>query len=315
MLGEQLNNRQRAFFLVALMSEPSALLELTPYLEPSEAQALERAYQEWQGSGSQAQRGAVLAEIKRLACEERQSSLREVHVDWIIEALRDESPRMVACILRYLPSEQVQVVLDNLPEDTLKDLPLMAQTFAVDPELIHVIKDRFESAFKRPPSTAVGASFIDFIALLTTTKLHLLFRELGVREVAMAFTTLNDQTIQLILRRLPQREAVLLRERLKKPIQVEEGRLKMAQNHVLSMDLQGSGRQNMIYQLAFQIYSKALLPAQAEGADYIQQKFSHAVGGLLKRAMEKNLSLNSAKTVAPYRREIEALLEELGLIG
>lgn len=316
--GSTTNDRQRAFFLASLISEESDFQSILPYLSEADALGMNKAYQDWQTETHPKQQNWILAQLKQGMAPV--SPLQDVHSDWLAHALQNETPRLIACILRYLPSQQVQAILDKLPDEKIKKLPLMSETFSVAPEVIHVIKRGFEQSFASrplpqglpqglPPGGELQA--MDRVPQLPARKLHLFFRELGLGELAIAFGSLKEQTIQLILKRLPALEAVLLQEKLTKNRQVTLARLQMAQNHVLSLDLHEVGRKYMVYQLGFLVYAKSALPRQYDGATYIQKKFSFELGDLLKKALQKNLPLNTEKTVETYREDILAVLGAL----
>lgn len=314
MLKETLNDRERAFLMVSLLADPSHAEELIKYLPPHQHQPLTRALGELKPKTKEARRQLIIDELKSLVMESRRSPLADIHTDWIVEALAKEAPRTIATILRHLPGDRVRSVLEALPDKLLGEMPPLMETFSLDSELVQILRRRFEQNFVFHLSEAevFKEGSFNAVSLLSAIKLELLFRDLGFRELAMAFTTMNEKTIDLVLSRLPARDSALLKTQLGKKEPVGDERLKQAQSHLLSLDLEKGAIENMIMELGFFVYSKAVLPVHLEGARVIQQKFSIKLGKLLKRYIERNLPLNSENTVRRYQDEV---LEVAGRLG
>lgn len=296
--------------LIALMADRARVKEYIPFLPPHEQESVSTVLDQLiERTGAEKNR-AIVDELRRLMATAQLNFLPEIHPDWILEALLPETPRTIAAILRHLPGQHVQYLLDRLPQNVVKDLPSFSETFALNPELAAVLRRNFEASFAPMPSSTGGLKHFSFETLhfLSAEKLLSLFREVGLREVALAFGTLNPKTVEMILSRLSQRDAALLKLRLEKREVVSDDRLKKAQGHLLGLDLEGEGRganpEGLFMESGFFVYSKALLPAHLEAGLVIQQKMTRPLGLLLKRHVDKNLPLNSEKTVFPYQKEI-----------
>ena len=284
--------------MIALFVEKEEAGRLISHMPFEEQGPLAHALEEIKKTENREKR--MIDEIRRLALEARKSPLGFVHPDWILEALKKEAPRTVAAVLRHLPGQQVAHVLSGLPPATLERLPPLSETFALDPEIVQVLRRRFEQNFRFARSSPDLAS-------LPFVKLEMLFRELGFREAAMAFTTLNEKTVGLILRRLSPRDAALLKERMGRKEEWEEERVKQAQTHVLSIDLEKSAA-SLILELGFFVLSKAVCRRHMGGVEAIARKFPIHEGRLLLKYVERNLPLNSEKTATRYENEILSAL-------
>lgn len=313
MFQEKLHDRQRAFLLVSLLADRSRAQELIPFLAPPDQIPIRGALEEIKTKTKETKKQMILDELKYLATESSRTSLSEVHPDWIFEAMKGESPRMISTILRYLPGDQVEGILTRLPESILKGMPPLLETFSLAPELLQILKERFEeNFFAHQASVTLGLSSFEMIPFLPVATLTQLLRQVGFKELAMAFATLNEQTINIIFRRLPERDATYLRRQMVMRESVSEEREKQAQGHLLSLDLEGGSAESLILESGFFIYSKAILPIHLEGLRAIQQKFSMPLGQLFKRYVDRNLPLNSEQTVMGYQREILEVLSSLG---
>ncbi|MBI4411752.1 MAG: hypothetical protein HY541_04645, partial [Deltaproteobacteria bacterium] len=113
--------------------------------------------------------------------------------------------------------------------------------------------------------------------------------------------------IDLILKRLVPRDAALLKLRMEKKESVSDDRIKKAQAHLLGLDLEKgktTDPASLFLESGFFVCSKALLPVHLEACRVIQQKMARPLGLLLRRYVDKNLPLNSEKTVLLYQKEI-----------
>lgn len=309
----RLNDRQRAFLMIAWLTDGSSAEASFSFLPETEKPLLSAALGRLASKTKTEKKQVIKDELKRLAVQSQLSFLSEVHPDWLLEALRKENPRMIATILRYLPGHHVSFLLDELPEEILKELPPISETFDLNLELVQILRKRFEQNFVSLPLTQapVRRLAFDTLPLLPANDLLKLFLDVGFREISLAFTTLKTKTIEVILRRLPLREASLLRLKIEQRGSVPEDRLKKAQAHLLSLDLEKGAPDTMILEAGFFVYSKALLPVHLQGVSMIQQKFSRRVGLLLKNYVDKNLPLNSDKTVVPYQDEVVEIAKKL----
>ena len=323
-----LNDRQRAFVMIALLADRNQVKDFIPFLPPHEQGAISEVFDRLLEKTTAEKKQVIIDELRRLSVETQMNFLPEIHPDWIVEALIPETPRTIATVLRHLPGQHIQYLLDHLPESMVRQLPAFSETFALNPELVSVLRGHFEARFVPMPSSRRVPThlFFENLHLLSAEKLVALFHETGLREIALAFGTLNPKTIDLILKRLSRRDAALLKLRMEKKEVVSDDRLKKAQRHLLELDL-AKGRdsaprvidpragdlnpESLFLESGFFVYSKALLPVHLEACRVIQQKMARVLGLLLKRTIDKNLPLNSEKTVLSYQKEITQIAQNL----
>ncbi len=309
MIQEHLNDRQRAFLMISVLRDRSGAANLISFLSPQEQGILGRALETVLSKTKAEKQEIILDELKKLSVRARRSFLSEINPEWILNLLENESPRMLATILRYLPGEQVHTILENLPAATLQAMPAYSETFSLDPDLVQILKRRFEQNFVSP--LYAGRSnkrfTFDILHLLPTVRLKMLFVELGLCELAMAFSTLNEKTVTLLFQRLTSRDATLIKMRMdEKKEGISEERLKKAQSHLMSLDVKKESSETLILEAGFFVFSKAVLPENLNAVLFMVQKFSMKTGNLLQHYVDKNLPANSEKTVARYRQEIMA---------
>lgn len=319
MIQEHLNDRQRAFLMISVLRDRSGAADLISFLSPQEQAIIGRALEMVLSKTKAEKQEIILDELKKLAVRARRSFLSEMNPEWILNLLKNESPRMLATILRYLPGEQVHTILENLPASTLQAMPAYSETFSLDPDLVQILKRRFEQNFVSPLYAGLSPKrfTFDILHLLPAVRLKMLFVELGLCELAMAFSTLNEKTVNLLFGRLSNRDATLIKMRMdEKKEGVSEERMKKAQSHLMSLDVKKedpesgkpeSGKpETLILEMGFFVFSKAVLPENLNAVSFMVQKFSMKTGNLLQHYVDKSLPTNSEKTVVRYRQEIMA---------
>lgn len=290
--------------MMSVLVDRAHSAELIPFLPLSEQPLTKAALERLMTKTQEEKKQILLDELKRLWVDSQRSVLGDVHPDWIVRALSREEPRMISTILRYLPSDKALEVLSSLPENKLKALPNVTETFSIDSELALILKKRFEENFARPLSSSRKRLSFESLHLLSPLHLRMLFLEIGFREMAFALTTLHENTVAMILNRLKSREARMIKDRMKPKGEVPRERLKMAQGHLLSLDFKKQDPETLIMETGFFVYSKAVLPQHLPLTNLVCQKFSRKTGELLRHYVDKNLPLNTPQTVSRYGREI-----------
>lgn len=310
----ELSDSQRSFALVSLLLDGDGALALLSFLQTGERNILEPALKELLTLSKPERNKTIVSEMKQLKEEATKSPLAEIHPDWILEALVKEPPRVIAIVLKYLPSEHVRSILDRLPPEVLQNLPRLSQLSHMDEELFLTMRSDFENRFRVSDtwSGPVGHSF-ESIPHLSRFKLEMMFRELGYAELAMAILSLNEKGIDFILARLEKKEATILKRHVEQKRKVPLLRLKQAQSHFLSLDLNRTSTEGLVMDAGFFVFSKSLLPQDSQAILLMKRHFSKIVANQLQKYIDKNQPINTEKTVARYREEILNIV--LGLVG
>lgn len=304
-----LNDRQRAFVLTAFLVEKKGALDLISFMPEQEQAVLQEALIRL-GNQEGAQKNQVIQdELRRLLTESNRGVLQDVHPDWIVKALKNESPQMIATVMRYLPGDKVSYILRYLPGS--QDLPPLSQAFALDPQLVKLIRRCLEQQFANPFAQITTTKRLNFenMHLLPSAKLKKFFIELGMREIALALSTLSSATVDALLNHLPEDDAAVLRQRLLQVSQVSKDRLKQAQGHLVALDIKKQDPKTLILEAGFYVYSKAVMPKHRDLWRFAQQKFPLPTADLLQVYIDKNIPLNSDLTVGRYQKEIADVLQ------
>lgn len=312
MLYEKFNPRDRCFLLISYLAHQNGVFKLLNFLPETFSHDAEEAWKEIIENKKKLHQKKILKELKEFSLLHSVSPLTDIHPDWMVRYLEKETPRVIATILRYLPAEKNSLILEKLSVDILEALPPLNQTFALDGHLSTLLKDIFEKELIHPFENQVLLNRVrtfDQIYLLRAQALRHLYREIGFRELSLAFTTLNERTTEIILNRLPPPDAKRLKMKINQKSKLSETRLKQAQTHVLSLDLNIRSSRNLVLEVGFFLFSKAILSEYEPFLKMIKLKFPIVEGEILMKYAKKNLPNNNPKNAKRYQKEIERMMD------
>lgn len=307
---------QKAFFLLALRYRGAGAPGLFDFFSGDQAGEMRRLAGEIDLSHrAESLREAFTRELKKIGRLREPAYLKDLHNEWLVETLKWESPSVISLILRYLPADRVRAVLELLPHKDVEKLPALSRSFKVPALLVEAIRERFEAYFRYPrvPDPKNPFAF-ESLCFLSAANLARLFFELGYQEIALGLVTLPAKTQAMILGRL------LPEDRLRVEYYLEKGasqagsqRVRRAQVHVISKEVDPRRPKFFVKELGFLIFAKAMLPKDLADLEIIKKKFSLHEAMVLQRLVEKNLDKNNEASVLSYRedviRTLKAILE------
>ena len=187
-------NRQMIVAAMAVLGEGESAACLADYMSDADRPLCASLIDMYASEGNC---GAKLEQlVRQIAASEKFSSLSEVHPAWILEKLRDESPRVIGIILRYLPSQHVRYIVSNMHPMLRARVPNMVESFAVQAPVLDVIRRRFESHFlPMRVSRTIDCFEFENIYYLKGPDLAELIREVGLAELAIALTGMSGQAL------------------------------------------------------------------------------------------------------------------------
>ena len=151
----------------------------------------------------------MVRELKNVLATNGQRGIERIDPTWIVNALRGESPRVVAIVLMDMPGPVVRPILKRLPVELRRALPPKDELRSVaDPiaqGLRHVFAARFHPMPQPLPSDAPGV-VADIIHLERVEVFHLI-RDLGLLELGQAFASVGKMALLELCRRLPREKA------------------------------------------------------------------------------------------------------------
>lgn len=307
-----LSVQHKSFFLWALRFRPKSLADFLKFLPQNVQNELNELSEKIQNLDDDQLQTFALKELKKMGRSFQTSYLPEVHTDWLLERLKDESPYMISAILRYLPADRVNKILQGLPEDVLAGMPSLKESFAISDGLASALKKRFENQFRMERVYDPHQKF-DFpmISFLKPHNLAELFQVLGYREVALGLRLLPDRTRDLVFGRLLPKDRTEVERCLLDMKQVSESRHKKAQVHIISKEIDPYKPALFIKEIGLLVFSKAVLQDNLKDVEVISHKLPMAEGEMLKTYVDQHLMQNSEATVLGYRDEILHVVRRL----
>ncbi len=253
----------------------------------------------------------LVKEIGRLVARtKRRLVAPEIHPDWIAESLKKETPRMIAAILRHLSGEHANAILEILPDSILKAMPQLSESFALDPGLAVFLKKKFEENFD---TGLTGKDEIESILLLRQVRFVALVKMVGFLELAMAFAGLPKNVVELILNRLPPKDAEEMRRKLPDGKTKNQGRLKQAQANLLALDLEEKPSGAIITDTGLFVFSKAVSNTDQSMLRALRYKMSLKMTSVFDQYFERNGPHNTGDSIQKYRNEILACAKNMGV--
>ncbi len=246
----------RALPSIALFFEPENHRELLAFATDGQELLDEIPFQ---SNDPKVLREKATETVKRLGASMKSLTFKQVHPDWVAEKLKNEHPGLAGVILRNLPPDQARHVLERLPEALLKSLPSIGETFAMDRELNDLVIRLFNSQLGLQEVTNENQGVHGALAKMNGALLLHFFRELGLKELALALSSLGESAVAMVLGRMTAADAELITKRISHMQRVPELRHKQAQANVLGVDVAKGETELFITAVGLSMYSKSLV--------------------------------------------------------
>lgn len=209
----------------------------------------------------------------------RNSHLEMIHPTWIAESLRKEEPRTVSIILgQFSPDYRKQVLkLLGMPEE-LENIPLEAQ--AASEVVFHLFSGRFASM--GPPWGDPEVS-VETAYLVQESDLIVLFKQLGVREVARSFAIAGKDVLAALLSRIPSELQEEFLNGVRSGRQEDPEKLKLATKRLSKYDLAKMPLEEAMLRVGLSKIG-SVLTRRADVARKIAQRISFELGMIILQA-------------------------------
>lgn len=251
-------------------------------------------------------------QVWQMLASERFSTLAEVHPAWILERLRDESPRIIGIILRSLPSKHVRYMIREMPPMLRERIPSMVESFAVAPPVLEVIRRRFEGHFlPMRISNSVPNLGFEHIYYLKGEELEEVIRETGLAEMAIALAGFSGKGLRAVLNRLEFKDAKHLQQRMRDLSGVSPALARQARHNIIEFGGEHVGAGRMLFEVGLAAVAGAIEGASARLVRLIQQRLHPDDGYLLKRFIDARRWRYLPEVVSERRGLIQHLVATL----
>ncbi|OVE82463.1 hypothetical protein BVY03_00935 [bacterium K02(2017)] len=299
-----LDAQQKAFFLITLKLLGKDSEKIINWLPEEQKHEMLSRFEDLKSHDANSIQYVATSELRHLSQPKNLSYLADVHNDWIIDLVKDESVEMISTIMRYLPPERVNAILSQLPESIISKMPKMSQAFAVSNDLVNLLKQKFESFFVLHKDYSQGQEIeFEHLCLLNSKQLHSVFKEVGYRELSLALKSIPQKAKDKVLGRLlkSDREQVEFYDQLKMDLSPE--RFELAQKNILDPDIGLHDAQSYIVELGFKLFVLAALKPDQRDLIIIKHKMSKDNAKVLQIMWDKQVAENTQDSSESFRVE------------
>lgn len=146
-------------------------------------------------------------EIKQALATQGLRGIERIDPSWMLQALKGESPRVVAAVLLGLPGPLVHAILRKLPKGIRHGLPNKKDLMRLPADVISAVRVIFKSRFEPMPQPSIkGFAFRDIVQM-DRKDIYRLMHDLGLIELGQAFAAVGKMALAELCRRLPKDKA------------------------------------------------------------------------------------------------------------
>lgn len=281
-MGSGSNNRYQVMAALAMIQNGSDAKDLSDYIsERDKVQFLSLidAYAKDRDGKTRAEKL-----LRQHAASERFSSLAEIHPAWILDKLKNESPRIIGIILRSLSSKHVRYILKNLSPMIRAQLPSLIESFSVSQPVMELIRQNFEKHFL-PMRISHDRTQICFDKLyfLKSDDLRELVKDIGMTELAIALCGLSGKSTHAVLNRLDFKDAKRIQKRMKELSTISPWLFRQSRFTVLEVEASHIGPDKMFLRLGLAVLAEAIDEESVSLLPLIQQRLEPVDAYLFKR--------------------------------
>ncbi len=285
-------------------------MDLLKYL-PSERS--DKIRQIAEAVGQQPRRQALpiyVRELKFLIHESRQNPFEKFDPEWLAEFLAPESPRIISAILSQFPRSAAEKIFYNLPPHVQRRLPKMF--FPLQPELAKRLNRLFSQKFSLFFPKDVTKLSLESLSALETKDLFTLLRELGLNELALAFSNVGKGPLTELCRRLGNPEANLLLEKLRNLHNPSREEIKSAQRTISMLSLHNLSQSAIIEEIGLGKLCEAIKELPQECKQSIALRLPRRLGIRIKSHQGLKLQPND---LFRLQKEVIETIQKLSAEG
>lgn len=308
---QDLSERQQAFLLIAAQREGDKALALLDALDESRNREIHGVLETLLLQPKKVRDDEIQRHLGNLGPEGKVNLWLHADGGWVVEALRNESALVWALVFRELPRARIGRVLSELPKEMRKTIKAMSHHIPAEP-VWRLMKSRIESRFP-----AVSRDIWDHLGefelfrQLNVDQFYQLMRELGIAEMATAFSQVDRAATRAILHRLGVEEAKELRSRIKKGGNYTKDQMREAQMNILSLEGDKVKTDELTLEIGFGVFSRAFGKEHEPFAPIFIYKLSPRFGYVLKRYLDLNIPRNNSEKARRVREHVANSLERI----
>ncbi len=295
----------RSLVYVACLGDEENAFELYRFVPSALEKPLVEATRELLAVPKRERSRVILKELKQLMQAQSIRPLGDVHPGWFFEVLKEESPQTIGLVLRYLPGDKVNYILEHLSPEKRKKLPKMNEAQKVPEELLQILRRRLELQFPilPPPGRSEEINLRHLYFIKTDQLLHF-FRELGMDQLAKAFKGVHKTALKALFNRLPLRDAKSFQARVKTLDKLSNREFREAQMLLLDLPVETIDPDQLFFEVGIAFFSKAMTREDLDFVRALEYKFTPKMGYLLKRYVDQSLANSKSGQAEWVRRQV-----------
>lgn len=241
---QSLSPRQSILLLTLITFGGEQDLALLSHLSAEEQKAISPVGKELCKTPRKQMLPQLLTEIKHLITESQRSPLEQIDPEWLAEFLLGESPRLISAMLQQFSRSVAERMISALPVHLQRHIPPTVDS--IHPDIVK--RMRHLLAAKLPSYTPLHAHTLtmETLSTLSAGETMLLLRELGIRELAIAFRGVGRGPLTELCRRLGPEEAERLLTVIRNLPPSTPAETKAAQRTIRAISLEHSSKSEII---------------------------------------------------------------------
>lgn len=299
-----LSEKNRSLLLMAVLKDGDRAGQLLGLLPESRGRELQAPLEELLKIPKSQRKEELSRALERLLPERRESFLQHADAGWIVESFRDESPLVLFLLLRELPKNTVGRFLSELSKETRKALKSVKPK-DLPPDLMAWLRRRIRRSFPAMPEPAQrNEDPFGQLRDLHAKQLIQLAREVGLQEMAIAFSKVDRTATRAILHRLSLEDAKELRKRIKQNVVYSLELQREAQLNILDMDIEKSKTGELASEIGFSVLSRAFCKSDLSLAQAFIYRLPTKQGYVFKRYLDLNVGNTTPEKAQKVRLRI-----------
>ncbi len=249
---------QAIFLLVLLILGSDEDLELLRFLPQEESQNLQEAISQiLQGAPKKQLLHKLVAELKfLLKSASNKSAAMTLDPAWYADFIVNEPPQTIPVLLRAFPPSSAERIIQALPPHIAQQIPRY-QTH-VEPEILKIARDYFDSLCPTLDHSNPSDISLQSICKLTRDEFFTLIRELGFKELAIAFRGAGRGPLTELCRRLGSEEAENLLNTIRRLPPSSPVEIKAAQRTIRAISFAHRAKSEIIQEAGMGMFISAL---------------------------------------------------------
>jgi hypothetical protein len=215
-------------------------------------------------------------------------ALEETHSEWILELLRDESPRVRGLLLEFLSAQKAEAILANLGAHERRQIQKPSRK--VSDAVLSIVRNGIEKKLGLV-SPLRGESF-PFLKVfhLTGDGLRALLRDAGIEEICDAFSAVEPQVLRVFLSRCALSDSSEIRKRIAERGRISSERRREAQRRLLHYHGGQVIPERLFVEVGIDCFASALGVEGIRQAESSCRKLTIAEGYRFKRILRDRLA-------------------------